>query len=422
MKEFKINKFVSLRLEDNKTNIYINNQLFRQCKFLLINLDSNNMSRFEDIKSIDEAEKLLDQSLEERELEKFAILPEEEFWAHCSNLDAWVKHRYNTRLLHRSLAFPILQSLTEAGDQIAKAVFKEEIIKRFESGHPNVVRYLIRGDYIRKYAKNELLDAFLTSEEVSILKKLQILATTEVEIVEEIEIFSQYGNPRFAVEFDKKKLIGLELRCVGLKKFPLDVTRLVSLQKLFLDRNMLQSIPDEICQLKNLRELGLSGNHIETLPSEISSLKSLESFSLNVNNFKVFPEPIMELNDLKYLGLGMNKISNIPESIRNLRNLRILVLNHNQISKLPKSISNLKKLELLALDNNVLEVIPESIKKLTSLKELDLESNNLVSFPEFLFKINNLKKLNISNNRICGIPNLKKKINSLDAFAYDEKK
>jgi len=75
-------------------------------------------------------------------------------------LDAWSKHKYDTRLLHRALAFPILKVLTEVGDQVAKAVFKEEIIKRFEIGHPTIIRYLIREDYIRKYVKNELLKRF----------------------------------------------------------------------------------------------------------------------------------------------------------------------------------------------------------------------------------------------------------------------
>ena len=91
-------------------------------------------------------------------------------------MDAWSKHRNDARLLHRTLAFPILKVLTEVGDQIAIAVFKEEIIKRFEIGHPTIIRYLIREDYIRKYVKNELIEVFLESGEVSILKKLQTLS------------------------------------------------------------------------------------------------------------------------------------------------------------------------------------------------------------------------------------------------------
>ncbi|TKJ26786.1 MAG: hypothetical protein CEE42_04205 [Promethearchaeota archaeon Loki_b31] len=420
MKEFKINKFLKLRLENDKTNIYVKDQLFRQCKFLMINIEPNNASNFDEVTSIDEAEKILDKSLEEKELEEFDIRPEEEFWAHCSNLDAWAKHQYDTRLLHRTLAFPILRALTEAGDQVAKAVFKEEIIKRFESGHPNVVRYLIRGGYIRKYAKKELLEAFLESKEVSILKKLQTFSKTDMEIAEEIDIF--YEESHYTVKFDKNKLSGLELRSLNLKQFPIEITGLVSLKKLFLDYNAIRSLPGEIWQLKNLRELSLASNLLETLPSEISSLKSLESLSVNLNKFKVFPEALTELKNLKYLGLAMNQICDIPESIENLRDLRILVLNRNRICRLPETLGNLKSLELLHLGNNKIDFIPESLGKLNSLKELEVQSNYLTILPEFLFKLKNLKRLYISDNNINHFPNLKKKINSLEVFSYDEKK
>jgi hypothetical protein len=67
MKEFQINKFLKLRLENGKTNIYVKNQLFRHCKFLMINIGPNNASNLEDVASIDEAEKILDKSLEEKE-------------------------------------------------------------------------------------------------------------------------------------------------------------------------------------------------------------------------------------------------------------------------------------------------------------------------------------------------------------------
>jgi len=92
-------------------------------------------------------------------------------------LDAWSKHKYDTRLLHRTLAFLILKALTEVGDQVAKAVFKEEIIrKEIRNWSSNYYRYLIREDFIRKYVKNEPNEAFLESGELFILKKLQTLS------------------------------------------------------------------------------------------------------------------------------------------------------------------------------------------------------------------------------------------------------
>lgn len=365
---------------------------------------------------------MLDRTLEEGDLEERGITPEEVFIGHCSNLQAWAENDYNSRLLHRTMAFPLLKRLVEAGDSVAKAVFKEEIISRFESGNPTVVRYLISEGYIRKYVKEELLEALLESKELSILKNLQVLTETTMEIVEEVELFTQFGNRQYGIEFDKNRLCGLELRHINLKQFPLEITKIVSLEKVFLDENIFRSIPNKIGGLKNLRELSLDGNQLEALPEEIGSLMSLESLSLNINKFKKFPDCVTRLKNLKYLGLGMNQISDIPKSISKLENLKILALNSNQISRLPESIGYLKSLESLYIDDNSLESLPESIGELTSLKELELQSNKLVFLPESLFKINKLKKLDISENEIHHIQNIKRKLNYLEVFDYDEKK
>jgi len=68
--EFKINEIITLKLENNRTNIYVNNELFRHCKYLLLNIPVDNIHEFDDITSIDEAEEYLDHSLE-REAYKF---------------------------------------------------------------------------------------------------------------------------------------------------------------------------------------------------------------------------------------------------------------------------------------------------------------------------------------------------------------
>lgn len=71
------------------------------------------------------------------------ITKEEEFMAHCSNMQAWVEYKYDTALLHRSLSFPLLKKLHEVGDPIAKKVFLKEIKKRFEKGHPRTIHFLV---------------------------------------------------------------------------------------------------------------------------------------------------------------------------------------------------------------------------------------------------------------------------------------
>ncbi|MFX1237046.1 MAG: hypothetical protein ACFFAS_03805 [Promethearchaeota archaeon] len=59
--------------------------------------------------------------LEEEERARNRVIPPEtEFLVHCSNLQAWVEHGYDARLIHSNLAFPLLKRLCEVGDPQAK--------------------------------------------------------------------------------------------------------------------------------------------------------------------------------------------------------------------------------------------------------------------------------------------------------------
>ena len=169
IKEFKINQYITLKLEEEiideeedlkktRTNIYVKGEKFRQCSFLLIDIPIEKTTLINEITSIDEAEEKLDTSLDEegRDPFEYIIPPETEFWGHCSNIQVWAENNYNTKLLHRNLAFPLLKKLTEVGDPIAKRVFKEEIAKRFASCHPNVIHFLLFKNYLDYLSEEEL--------------------------------------------------------------------------------------------------------------------------------------------------------------------------------------------------------------------------------------------------------------------------
>ncbi|MFX0101963.1 MAG: hypothetical protein ACFFCS_20525, partial [Candidatus Hodarchaeota archaeon] len=83
-----------------------------------------------------------------RKIKKPKITPETEFWALCSNLQVWVEYDYDTRLLHSKLAFPLLKELTQAGDPLARKVFKKEIAERYASGHKSVITFLEKEGYL----------------------------------------------------------------------------------------------------------------------------------------------------------------------------------------------------------------------------------------------------------------------------------
>ncbi|MFX0036454.1 MAG: zinc ribbon domain-containing protein [Candidatus Hermodarchaeota archaeon] len=165
-KVYKINEYITLKLEDKRTYIYINGKRFLQCIRLFLQIPPQERDLYEEIESIDEAVKVYKQSLWENRIvegqvgiasqfQNITITPEQEFWGHCSNLQVWVEHNYDTRLLMSNISFPVLKKLTEAGDPMAKRVFKEEIAQRLKSGYPSVVKYLIILGYISQFTSFE---------------------------------------------------------------------------------------------------------------------------------------------------------------------------------------------------------------------------------------------------------------------------
>jgi len=161
---FKVNEYITLKLREDhydkklKTFLYVGGERFNQCSYVPLQIPKDRIESLEEVESIDEVIEVLDKSLERPSQSpiSFQIAPEEEFWVHCSNIHAWVENHYDTRLLHRNVAFPLLRRLTQVGDPVAKTVFKEEIAKRYSSGAPSVVEFLKKEGYLNILSKDEL--------------------------------------------------------------------------------------------------------------------------------------------------------------------------------------------------------------------------------------------------------------------------
>ncbi|TKJ24142.1 MAG: hypothetical protein CEE43_00225 [Promethearchaeota archaeon Loki_b32] len=158
--EFRVNEHLVLKLERNRTNIYVGGRLFNHCKYLLLNIDHYEFKEYDEIESIDETAEKLGDSMHGIGFQKYHVSPETEFWGHSSNIQAWYENKYDTRLLHRNLAFPLLEALIKTGDLLAKKVLKEEIAQRLESGYPSVVLYLIKEKYLKYLSQEELNTIF----------------------------------------------------------------------------------------------------------------------------------------------------------------------------------------------------------------------------------------------------------------------
>lgn len=157
LEEFKINKYLTLKLEkqygQKMTNIYVSGTKFMQCKYLLLDIPENEAEKTWEIQNIDEAAEMYSRN---NEFDKSIIDPKTEFFGHCSNLEAWAENDYNTDLLHRNLAFPLLKKLTEAGDPKARKVFKEEIARRIIKGDKKSREYLLKQRYLQYLSPEEI--------------------------------------------------------------------------------------------------------------------------------------------------------------------------------------------------------------------------------------------------------------------------
>ena len=368
MKEFQINKLITVKLEERKTNIYIAGDKFRQCKYLLLKkLVAEEIEEFvENFTSIDdEAVETLDTSLDYDPQETIYIPPEVEFWAHCSNLQVWFENNYDTRLLHSNLAFPLLKRLSEAGDLQAKKMFKEEIVRRYSEGNKTVQKFLAAGRYL----------SLLSSEEQQLLFKRNIKELQEIEkiIGRKLKITSNI------LLGDNFELIGGEI--TGLR---------------FYGKSKI-NIPKQIGLIGSLKKLILKQFIDKEAPKWIGNLTNLEYLNLNGNVFEKLPEGWEGLINLKYLDLGSNKLRVLPNSFNNLKSLERIMLSGNRFEEFPKELLSLDRLHEIILYKNNIKSIPIEIKKLRNLKDFSIAKNPIKSLPDELFALPQLKSLILPN-------------------------
>ncbi|MBN1469356.1 MAG: leucine-rich repeat domain-containing protein [Fusobacteriaceae bacterium] len=451
----------------------MNGKEFMICKYLLLTIPIEKVREFDNIDSIDDAKDFLNSELELAHESKIEIPPETEFWAHCSNLQVWDEHDYDTRLLHSNLSFPLLKRLTEVGDERAKRVFHEEIARRLASGHRNVVHYLIVRGYLEFFTQEQrdtvLLDLF-ERDDVDLLAKLLELGVLDLlspKLHENLILRLFDTKPLFRCsqllntegwlmklynrlsEQGKIHVLGnliesdrLDLHKLHIFKIPKEILYF-PLKQLDVSSNRLKEIPEWIgeCRtlevlnlafqhldsfpnkealkipkslgnLHHLKLLNLKGNQLEELPEIIGSLKSLETLDLSENDLKDLPESLNQLSKLQELDLSRNQFTIIPD-LSNLINLRRIRIIHNNLSIFPTFILKLKKLEKLSLSYNKIEAIASNIGVLKNLKLFDLDSNIISTIPESIGELENLEILGLYKNNLKVLPNSIKNLKKL---------
>ncbi len=436
MKEFQVNNFITLKLEDKKTVLFVAGERFLQCKYLLLNIPIHDTLTFNNAESIDDASKLLDHSLENgKPLKRIDISPEVEFWAHCSNLQVWCEYNYDISLIHSNLAFPLLKRLTDIGDHLAKQVFKEELIKRLIIGYHPVIEFFFEEECIDYLNEEEIWFVIKDIKEKSfktrdiyldvkytLLKKLvekkdeKALKTLKKHILKSISnlnydaYFFYEGNYlRYITREDFWNLFGpdgeiLELIEKKIKKYYIDDGKRIYKENLddFEYFKPIEKISTSygpmVFRFENRKviEIAVYGNEIEKKNDYRVDISAGIIGKLELKNL---PESISKLTKLESLILYDINLHKIPKSIKNLNSLRNLSIWGNPKLKLTESLWNLKLLETLELGANNLKSIPNSIENLKNLKILHLGWNNLSTLPiKSLENLEKLKMVYVANN------------------------
>ncbi|KKM03389.1 hypothetical protein LCGC14_1774920 [marine sediment metagenome] len=460
--EFQVNRFITLKLENRKTTIYIDGKPFILCKCLFIDIPIDKVNSNTDINSIDELPKKHDLPF------RYHLTPETEFWAHSSNLQVFAENNYNTSLLHSNIAFPILYRLTELGDRKARKIYKDEIGKRFSSGHLPVIKFLWEESYLGDLNDEEkdtiydnlilnlsakkkieqtlsvldyLVDLNFPKAEKDIKKLIQeglkkgdkafsklLFRYEYIHYLNKLELYDcldsrdilikigHYTRDKLELheEFDSgekpgfniegNQVTGLDLWGSSLETIPEEILELKFLKDLKLTQNRLQSLPEDLKNLEFLKNLYLKYNNLRALPDSFGYIPSLEIVDLDRNFLSTLPDSIGNLKNLKKLSLVSNELISLPNSIGNLKSLISLNLCSNELTSLPKTFEGLENLQELHLDVNKFSVFPEVITRLKSLKKLNIEHNYMSTLPASIGTLKSLIELNLSNNKFKSLP------------------
>jgi hypothetical protein len=397
-KEFVVNKFIKLKLEGGQTHIYVKNRRFMQCMYLLLNIRVDRIEDYDEIESIDEAASKLNRSME-RDHNK--VPPETEFWGHCSNLQAWAENGYDTRILHRNLAFPLLKRLSEVGDPIAKKVFSEEIALRLGSKHPVVIQYLTQNGYL-KYLSSDEFESILDDINPTILRNI---------ISELNNIFRHTQDLDLSVPINY--LINRLLSNFGIEHISLLTSKVINEIPTNFKKSFVETVYNLLKTRSRFPMIQFLNKHIEYFKDfefehkfikyddRIIGIFKDEKIYLNNQNIQTLTKLTVtrdNLDNIKELDLSNNQISKL-DGIEKFPQLNVLKLNNNKLVEI-EEIERLKNLEKLFLRNNQLGDI-NSLKALINLKHLDLSDNQTISeIPEVLNELLNLKTIKLWNCHI----------------------
>uniref|UniRef100_A0A8C5FYH6 Leucine-rich repeat-containing protein 28-like n=1 Tax=Gouania willdenowi TaxID=441366 RepID=A0A8C5FYH6_GOUWI len=189
----------------------------------------------------------------------------------------------------------------------------------------------------------------------------------------------------------------LFLNYKNLNKFPVELLKdegLQFLERLYMKRNLLTTLPDNLAQNKDtsignlarLQSLDLCNNALQLLCPEIGRLRSLRHLRLSNNQLKCLPPEIGDLQDLEILDLSMNQLMFLPERLHRCLSLQNLTVDHNLLSHVPRHVCWLHRLNQLSMAANRLTFLPLDLGRSRELQFVFVDNNaELKGLPSYMY-------------------------------------
>nr|XP_020647911.1 leucine-rich repeat-containing protein 10B [Pogona vitticeps] len=197
----------------------------------------------------------------------------------------------------------------------------------------------------------------------------------------------------------------LELSGCYLKKLPIPVCALSTLQKLYISGTGITELPEEIEGLQELRILALDFNKLEEVPEALCRLPHLTRLYLGSNRLFGLPAEFCQLKTLRCLWIESNYLYHFPQALLQMPGLQSLQMGDNRLKTLPNGLPRMRGLRGLWLYGNRFEEFPKSLLRMTQLHILDLDRNKLTEFPD-LSHLRRLRLFSYDHNPVQGPPNV----------------
>ncbi|HLE05846.1 MAG TPA: leucine-rich repeat domain-containing protein [Candidatus Nanoarchaeia archaeon] len=221
---------------------------------------------------------------------------------------------------------------------------------------------------------------------------------TDKSIINELK--EKYHLLDESFKFSNERVVELSLNKYGLESID-DITKLIRLERLYLNGNNIKSLPDDIKYLKGLKLLDISDNEITSIPDSVKDLKineliiSPDHDNLNfVNKFDSDTKVIVKNNNLI---LPLNEFNFLMNITNNSYTAHLIINNHLNSIKTIHGVIRLKQQSTLKSNQYTLT---------DYISDINLDDCDLSGSLDGIYSLDNLKELKLTNANITKLPNL----------------